>query len=292
MGCLAKSCPDKLKKNEEHEKSLDNTVLFIIINVMIKTDFGVIRKLFKMGDYPVGILAGMCGPRGRDRKAAISGSLGRSPCGIWGPGYGRGQLGRLKCGWPLGQKFCQDLNRNCSITGHVASVQDKGITLMEYTQTYENIDVLATLTESVCKIMTEIRTARNGIVVTSAMHILLVLLVVLGKKSAGETEKLSNDELKNSFGHIKKSVSGYSELRKLLHSTDRFGIYRRFFDHVADDWDEIAERCLLVADPDIRDIIETYGVEDAVNTFSDVSETLGMLDTPEWDEAFEYLAAN
>jgi len=163
---------------------------------------------------------------------------------------------------------------------------------MEYTQTYKNIDVLATLTESVCKIITEIRSVRNGIVVTSAMHILLVLLIVLGKKPAGETGNLSDEELRNSFGHIRKSVSGCSELRKLLHTTDRFGIYRRFLDHVADDWNKIAERCLLAADPDIRDIIETYGVEAAVATFNDVSETLDMLDTPEWDEAFEYLAAN
>ncbi len=163
---------------------------------------------------------------------------------------------------------------------------------MEYTQTYKNIDVSATLTESVCKIITEIRTVRNGIVVTSAMHILLVLLIILGKKSAGETGKLSNYELKNNFRHIKKSVNGYSELRKLLHATDRFRIYRCFFDHIANDWDKIAERCLLAADSDIRDIIETYGIEEAVNTFSDVSETFDMLDTPEWDEAFEYLAAN
>ncbi len=160
---------------------------------------------------------------------------------------------------------------------------------MEYTQTYKNIDVLATLTESACRIITEFRTARHGIVV---MHILLVLLIVLGKKSAEETGRLSNDELKNSFGHIKKSVSGYSELRKLLHATDRFRIYRHFFDHVADDWNEIAERCLIASDPDIRDIIETYGIEEAADTFSDVSETLNLLDTPEWDEAFKYLAAN
>jgi len=170
--------------------------------------------------------------------------------------------------------------------------QDREVRLMEYTRTYKNIDVLATLTESVCKIITEIRTVRNGIVVTSVMHILLVLLIVLGKKSAGETGSLSDDELKNSFGHIKKSVSGYSELRKLLHTTDRFGICRRFLDHVGDDWNRIAERCLLAADPDIRDIIETYGIEEAVNTFSDVSETLDILDTPEWDGAFKYLAAN
>ncbi len=116
---------------------------------------------------------------------------------------------------------------------------------MEYTRTCKNIDVFATLTESVCKIITEIRTVRNGIVVTSAMHILLLLLIVLGKKSAGETGNLSNDELKNSFRHIKKSVSGYSELRKVLHATDRFGIYRRYLDHIADDWNKIAERCLM-----------------------------------------------
>ncbi|MDM8522789.1 hypothetical protein QUF80_05390 [Desulfococcaceae bacterium HSG8] len=164
--------------------------------------------------------------------------------------------------------------------------------LMEYTQPFKNIDMFATLTESVCKIITEIRTSGNSIVVSSAMHILIVLVIILGKKSAAEIGKLSNEEQKNNFRHIKKSVAGYSELRKLLHTTDRFGIYRRFFDHVANDWDEIAERCLLAADPDIRDIIETYGVEEAVNTFDDISETLGMLDTPEWDEAFEYLAAN
>ncbi len=33
-------------------------------------------------------------------------------------------------------------------------------------------------------------------------------------------------------------------------------------------------------------------IEEAVNTFSDVGNTLNMLDMPEWNEAFEYLAAN
>jgi hypothetical protein len=173
-----------------------------------------------------------------------------------------------------------------------ASIQNERQTLMEYTETYKNIDVLVAVTESVCKIISEIRTVRKGIAVTSAIHILLVLLILLGKKSAGETGKLGSDELKNSFGRIKKSLNAYSELRKLLHAADRFGIYRRFFDHIADEWNEIAEKCLLASDPDIGDIIETYGIEEAVNAFGDVCETLDILDTPEWDGAFEYLAAN
>lgn len=163
---------------------------------------------------------------------------------------------------------------------------------MEYSQTYKNIDVFATLTESVCKIITEIRTAKKSFVITSAAHILFVLLIVLSRRSAGETGNFEDDELKKYFGHIKKSVTGCSELKKLTHAADSFRMYRRFVEQIADDWNEIAKRCMLAADPDFQDIIEKYGIEAAADTFDDMTETLDMLDTPKWDEAFEYLAAN
>ena len=162
---------------------------------------------------------------------------------------------------------------------------------MEHTQTYEK-NVFAALTESACKTLTEIRTVRSSLVATSALHVLFVLLVVLGKKSLREIGDISDDELKKHFGHIKSSLTACFEIKKLTYATNGFGMYGRFSDHMADDWKDIAERCLLAADPDIKNIIGTYGIREAMKSFDDVRETLDMLDTPEWDETFEYLAAN
>jgi hypothetical protein len=163
---------------------------------------------------------------------------------------------------------------------------------MKPIQTRKNVDVSAILAQSLSGIISEIRADNYSMGGRFALHILFVVMIVLGKKSARDMRALSDNELEADFESIKKTLESYSALSSLLRETERFGVYQRFFDQLADDWNRIAKRAMVAADPEVERIIDIYGIEAAANAFFDVRETLNMLDTPEWDEAFGYLAAN